>query len=163
MCRRSDRLSTSRDWTGSRRLGKKLVWRCGCRNVELGSLVGSPPFKRLCRNEIMHVIVSQMKYAILASACAFQNRGNRNIFSHYFSIFSGRVFIIREKTKKCIGMFLMSKTCRICEFSKKICISPKEHNCCRNWSGSVNSMYRAMACEMPQDVINQGQRVCFSH
>ena len=57
----------------------------------------------------------------------------------------------------------MSKTCGLCEFSEKKSISPKEHNCCRNWSGSAKYMEPAMSCEMLQDVINQVQRVCSFH
>ena len=36
----------------------------------------------------------------------------------------------------------------------------KEHDCSKNWTGSAKAMEPALACEMIQDVISQGHKVC---
>ncbi|XP_056017087.1 uncharacterized protein LOC125673339 [Ostrea edulis] len=76
-----------------------------------------------------------------------------------YNSFTGHASLIGEKTKKCIGVSVMSKRCRICESARKRSITPRKHNCCHNWSGSAKSMEPAMACGMFQDVIDQDQRV----
>lgn len=38
-------------------------------------------------------------------------------------------------------------------------VTPRKHNCKKNWKGSAKSMEPAMACEMLQSVLDQGEKV----
>lgn len=86
---------------------------------------------------------------------AWQKRGTGRAYNSL----TGHASLIGNKTKKCIGISVMGKRCRICEHAEKKGVPPRNHNCCRNWSGSAKSMEPAMACEMLQGIKDQGNRV----
>lgn len=52
-----------------------------------------------------------------------------------------------------------SKRCRICSFAQKKNCVPKTY-IKLNWTGSAMAMEPAMACEMVQNILYQGERVC---
>ncbi|XP_062566154.1 uncharacterized protein LOC134228511 [Saccostrea cucullata] len=86
---------------------------------------------------------------------AWQKRGTGCAYNSL----TGHASLIGEKTKKCIGISVMGKRCRICESAEMKGVPPRKHNCPRNWSGSAKSMEPAMACEMLQGIIDQGHSV----
>jgi hypothetical protein len=76
------------------------------------------------------------------------------------TIVIGHASLIGEKTKKCVGFSVKSKKCRICDSAKQRNVPVREHNCHHNWSGSAKAMEPAMACEMVQNIMDHGEKVC---
>ncbi|KAK3090923.1 hypothetical protein FSP39_015740 [Pinctada imbricata] len=95
---------------------------------------------------------------------AWQKRGTGRAYNsltgkYILKQFKGHASLIGDKSKKCIAFAVKSKKCRICESAKAKEITPRKHNCIKNWSGSAKSMEPAMACEMLQGVIDQGHKI----
>ena len=74
--------------------------------------------------------------------------------------FIGHASLIGEKSGKCVGFGIKSSHCKICSVAGSHKVTPKEHACTKNWKGSAKAMEPALACEMIQDVISQGHKVC---
>lgn len=86
---------------------------------------------------------------------AWQKRGTGRAYNSL----TGHASLIGNKTGKCVGYALKSKKCRICSAAKEKNVTPRKHNCKKNWKGSAKSMEPAMACEMLQSVLDQGEKV----
>ena len=72
---------------------------------------------------------------------------------------TGHATLIGQSTKKCIAYAVKSKRCKICQNAKKKGVPARKHTCSHNWSGSAKSMEPAMACEMLQDLMDEGKQV----
>ncbi|XP_056006937.1 DNA polymerase III PolC-type-like [Ostrea edulis] len=86
---------------------------------------------------------------------AWQKRGT----GRSYNSLTGHASLIGEKTKKCLGYSVKSKKCRICDSAKQKNVPVRKHNCSRNWSGSAKAMEPAMACEMVQNIMDQGEKM----
>ncbi|XP_048749762.1 uncharacterized protein LOC125647095 [Ostrea edulis] len=86
---------------------------------------------------------------------AWQKRGTGRAYNSL----TGHATLIGQKTGKCVGYALKSKKCRICSAAKVKNVTPRKHNCKKNWSGSAKAMEPAMACEMLQSILDSGEKV----
>ncbi len=67
---------------------------------------------------------------------------------HSYNANSGVGVIFGARTKRLIFIGVRNKYCSVCTVAKNKGVTPKEHNCFLNWSGS--------SCAMESDIIAEG-------
>ena len=65
---------------------------------------------------------------------------------------AGHASMIGQHTKKMIGCAVHAKVCRVCDHAAKQRVSPRDHDCKKNWYGSAKAMEPSMVVEMIQKV-----------
>ena len=59
---------------------------------------------------------------------------------HSYNALSGAAVIIGKETKKLLYMDFQNKHCRTCVRAETKGVTPKEHDCTKNWEGTSQSM-----------------------